>query len=251
MRTDGNRGRRAGATGERGIDAVMRALARVEPGGAGADPSGAGARTLLAAITAHQPTADGATAGAPGAAGRRRDRRRRRLALGLAAVTVLTAALVVGPSLVGGGGAGSASYAVTKSSDGIVTIEVRDFRDAPKLQQRLRELNVPAIVDHVPEGMVCQGERGESVADVPRGLYHAPSNIPGEPDGWRMRIDTRLFKPGQTFVWQITDLADGGSSTSTILMRDPVAPCVLAPEPLRTLGDRLPAATREGGSLSG
>lgn len=44
------------------------------------------------------------------------------------------------------------------------------------------------------------------------------------------RNDPRLVKPGQTFVWTVTALPDGGSSTSTVLMNDPVKPCVLVPD---------------------
>ncbi|WP_433417106.1 RNA polymerase sigma factor [Microtetraspora malaysiensis] len=37
-----------------------------------------------------------------------------------------------------------------------------------------------------------------------------PGEHPGERDGWQMRIDTKLFKPDQTFVWTIADLPGGG-----------------------------------------
>ncbi|MEV0148733.1 MULTISPECIES: hypothetical protein [unclassified Nonomuraea] len=257
------------------IDTLTEALARVEPGAPGADPSGAGARTLLASIlagpaaedplvedlTAEDALAENPVAGAP-AAGRSvawrsplRGGRRGlgRLAAGLAVAAALAGGIVVGPSLLEDGRGVTASYAVTKDERGIVTIQVRDFGDADGLRKRLKELGVPAIVDYVPEGKRCREPRAEHVQDIPAGLYSWPANIPGEKDGWQMRIDTRLFRPGETFVWMITSNAGGGSSTRTILMKDPVGRCELVPDDrpkeVDTQGARL--ATTKGRLLGG
>ncbi|SEG99934.1 hypothetical protein SAMN05444920_114210 [Nonomuraea solani] len=164
------------------------------------------------------------------AAGRNRRPRRRimfAMAAGAAAATVAAVATVT--SL----GGGDTAYAVTKDSDGIVHVTVRDFADAKGLNRQLTSLGVPALVDYVPAGQRCRDERGTAVRDVPRGLYHAPANIPGDKEGhgWQMRIDTKLFKPGQTFVWTLeVDPIYGWTGTSTILMHGPVAPCVLVPD---------------------
>ncbi|MFE0154513.1 hypothetical protein ACFWY5_45755 [Nonomuraea sp. NPDC059007] len=229
------------------IETMTRALARVKPGEHGGDPSGAGARALLAEITAHPP-AERATA--------RRWLQRPRFALGLAiAVTVAAAAVVVPSVLDDSGTYTSASWAVTKQADGVVWVKVTDFKDATGLSRQLKELGVPAIVDYVPEGDKCREPRAEYVEDVPKGLYHAPQNIPGDDRGWQMRVDTKLFRPGETFVWTITPLSGGGSSTSTILMKDPVAPCELVPD---DRGEKLVkefagsrSATGKGGLLEG
>ncbi|MFD8557643.1 hypothetical protein [Streptosporangium canum] len=228
-----------------GIESVTRPLARVEPGQPGGHPSGAGARTLLASITAEEP---GTAAAEP-----RRARRYgpRRLALGLAAVAVLATGAVVGPSLLQDGRGADPAYAVTKDANGVVYVKVRDFHDAAGLTRQLKDLGVPAVVDYVPEGQQCREPRATYVTDVPRGLYYAPTSIPGEEGGfgWQMRIDTKLFKDGQTFVWTI-----GESGTSTILMNDPVAPCALVPadppKPRPTFLDYR-VATAEGRSLAG
>ncbi|MFI6904784.1 hypothetical protein ACIBKY_26215 [Nonomuraea sp. NPDC050394] len=162
-----------------------------------------------------------------------RDRRpRRRLALataaGAAIATVAAVATVATP------GGPDTAYAVTKDADGIVHVTVRDFRDAPGLSRQLAGLGVPAIVDYVPAGQKCRDERGTPVTDIPRGLYYAPTSIPGEPQAWRMQINTKLFKPGQTFVWTLAVApVDGYISTSTILTHNPVAPCVLVPDDRR------------------
>ncbi|MEU9831654.1 hypothetical protein AB0D67_08925 [Streptosporangium sp. NPDC048047] len=175
-------------------------------------------------------------------------RPRGRLLLAAAAVTAGVCAAVAIPAVSGGGG--EPAYAVTKGADGVVHAELRDsrdFRDAAGLSDQLRRLGVPALVDYTPEGKMCREPRGKYVEDIPPDLYHVPESIPGEKRGWRMRIDTRLFKPGQTFVWTI-----GGNSTRTRLMEGPVAPCVLvdAPEQKKYHPDsRL--ATAKGRSLAG
>ncbi|KAB8178806.1 hypothetical protein [Microbispora catharanthi] len=234
----------------KGINETIGPLARVEPGAPGAHPSDAGARALLASITAEPP------GGGVPAPARARRRGPRRVALGLGAAAVAAAGVVVGPSLLNDGALTTPSYAVTKDSDGVVWVKVRGFRDVAGLTKQLRDLGVPAIVDYAPPGKKCREPRATYVEDIPQGLYDPPRNIPGEKEGWQMRIDTRLFKPGQTFVWTLTALPDGGSSTSTILMEDPVKPCVLVPDviPKRLRDSEFLSyreATAKGRSLAG
>lgn len=165
------------------------------------------------------------------AAAERPRRPRRRIVLAVAAGAAIAAVSSV--MTVSSMGGADRAYAVTKNSDGIVFVTVRDFRDAAGLTRQLKSLNVPAIVNFVPAGQKCKGPRAESVKDIPRGLYYPPRNIPGDDgrSGWQMQINTKLFKPGQTFVWTLAiEPVYGWSSTSTILMRDPVAPCELVPD---------------------
>ncbi|MFI9576803.1 hypothetical protein ACIG5D_35690 [Microbispora rosea] len=230
------------------VEAMIRPLARVEPDAPGGRPSDAGARALLASITAEPP------GGGVAVSARVRRRGPRRLALGLAAAAVAAAGIVVGPSLFDDGALTTPSYAVTKDSHGVVWVRVRDFRDVAGLTKQLRDLGVPAIVDYAPLGKKCREPRATYVEDIPQGLYDPPTNIPGEKEGWQMRIDTRLFKPGQTFVWTLTALPDGGSGTSTILMNDPVKPCVLVPDDTKSEIIENPPyrlATMKGRSLAG
>ncbi|MEU6414338.1 hypothetical protein [Microbispora sp. NPDC046933] len=230
------------------IEKMIGPLARVEPGTPGGRPSGAGARALLASITAEPPGG--------GAALPARSRRRgpKRLALGLAAAAVAAAGIVVGPSLLDDGTLTTPSYAVTKDSNGVVWVKVRDFRDIAGLTKQLRDLGVPAIVDYAPVGKKCREPRAAYVKDIPQGLYDPPTSIPGEKEGWQMRIDTRLFRPGETFVWTLTALPGGQTGTSTILMEDPVAPCVLVPDDTKSVIVENPpyrVATLKGRSLAG
>ncbi|WP_344876208.1 hypothetical protein [Nonomuraea antimicrobica] len=222
------------------IDAI-RPLARVEPGGRGGEPSGAGARALLAEITAQDPAPTATTVPGP-----RRRYTRGRLAFGMATAVALAAGIVAVPIVLQDGV--PSSYAVNLD-DGMVTIQIRDFDDAEGLEKRLRELNVPAMVDHVPEGMMCREPRGKLVENIPRGLYSVPENIPGESEGWQMRINTTLFGPDQTFVWSISGK---NGTTTTYLMEGPIAPCEPVPEPPPVKYEpEFRAATFKGGSLEG
>ncbi|MFB9472129.1 hypothetical protein ACFFR3_21665 [Nonomuraea salmonea] len=212
---------------------AIKPLARVAPGGLGGEPSGAGARALLAEITAQEPEPV-----------RRPPRSFKRPLLGLAAAVVLAAGVVVVPSVLRGGA--PSSYAVDMQ-DGMVTIQIRDFDDAEGLERRLRELNVPATVDFVPQGMMCREPRGEHVRNIPRGVYSLPENIPGEREGWQMRINTKLFRPGQTFVWSISGK---GGMTTTYLMEGPIAPCEPVPAPKPSFKEpEFRVATDRGRSL--
>ncbi|MEU7895829.1 hypothetical protein AB0B45_23605 [Nonomuraea sp. NPDC049152] len=159
----------------------------------------------------------------------------------------------MGPSLLEDGVGVPSSYAVTKAADGIVIIQVRDFHDAPGLERRLKDLDVPAIVDYVPYGQMCREPRGKHVRDIPQGLYSLPESIPGERHGWQMRIDTKLFRPGQTFVWTISGPANGGGgSTTTSLMEGPVSSCEPVPAPVqKEIKAEFRTATTKGGSLEG
>ncbi|MFC4532980.1 hypothetical protein [Sphaerisporangium dianthi] len=227
------------------IDKLVRAI---DPAPR-APERGPGARELRAAIMAEEQ-------GTAGAGPRRARRHGRRLVLALGAAALLATGVAAGPGrLWDGAGMTPVSYAVTKDSDGIVYVTIRDFSDADGLRRQLRDLDVPAIVDHVPHGTWCRDPRGTVVRDKPAGLYSVPEGIPGDDgSGWRMRIDTKLFKPGQTFVWTISESPGGGSRTSTILYQGPVAPCALIPEPTRKLSESdLPyrVATVEGRSLAG
>ncbi|MGW2150467.1 hypothetical protein ACWCOT_39595 [Nonomuraea bangladeshensis] len=227
--------------------AAIRALARVEPGGRGGEASGAAGRALLAAITAQEPPQETAQEAEQETVARPvRRRLLRRPVLGLAAAAALAAGIVTVPIALRDGT--PSSYAVTLD-DGTVTIQIRDFDDAAGLERRLKELKVPAIVDHVPEGMMCRQPRGTLVQNIPRGLYSMPENIPGETEGWQMRINTKLFGPGQTFVWTISGK---GGVTTTYLMEGPVAACEPVPTPTFQIKEpEFRVATTKGRSLEG
>lgn len=86
-----------------------------------------------------------------------------------------------------------------------------------------------------------------------QGLYSLPESIPGEKHGRQMRIDTKLFRPGQTFVWTFSGPANGGGgSTTTSLMEGPVSSCEPVPAPVqKEIKAEFRTATTKGGSLEG
>lgn len=173
---------------------------------------------------------------------------RGRLYLALAA-TVAIGAATVGVMVATGGS--EAAYGVGEGDDGSVTITVRDSArsvgNMADLTEQLRALGVPAIVDFEPKGQMCQEPRGVQVEDIPRGLYSVPFNDPGVTDGFQMKVNPKLFRPGETWVWTLRE-----QGTSTYLYKDPVVPCRLVPDtrpPAKVIEQK--DATRKGGPLAG
>ncbi|MFI6326406.1 hypothetical protein ACIBG8_53420 [Nonomuraea sp. NPDC050556] len=155
-----------------------------------------------------------------------RKRPRGRLYLALAAVVGLGA--VTAGVLVASSGR-EAAYGVGEGDDGTVVITVRDSArsvgNMADLTEQLRALGIPAIVDFEPEGKMCKEPRGVYVEDIPKGLYTVPYNDPGVTDGFQMKVNPKLFRKGETWVWTLAP-----QGTTTHLYKDPVAPCELVPD---------------------
>ncbi|WP_433251641.1 hypothetical protein ACQPYK_06385 [Streptosporangium sp. CA-135522] len=148
------------------IEATMRPLARVEPGKPGGRPSGAGARTLLASITAEEP---GTAVTEP-----RRARRYgpRRLVLGLAAVAVLATGVVVGPSLLEGGRGTAISYAsseieIRREGDEYVARIKDPYAEHEKYHEAFKALGLDVDVRLVP---VAPDKVGQEVTGIEGGV---------------------------------------------------------------------------------
>jgi len=155
------------------------------------------------------------TPGLPGLSGRR-------LALsGAVAATAIVASLVA-PTLIG---STASAYAVSKSADGTISVQINEFKDSKELEADLRALGISAVVvDYLPKGKLCK---------EPRARYR-----PGEeslrvsrwnsgPDG---AISFTLYpdriKPGQTLVVAASfNNPDDGGSASFRLADGPVAAC--------------------------
>jgi hypothetical protein len=88
-----------------------------------------------------------------------RPRRRRRL-LPAAGVAAAAAAAAVGVIVVSDATGPSDAYAVDRAADGTVTVEIRSLSDAAGLEDSLRNVGVPAIVDYVPSGQAGCGAPG-------------------------------------------------------------------------------------------
>ncbi|RCG30229.1 hypothetical protein DQ384_15900 [Sphaerisporangium album] len=137
------------------IDATTRLLARVEPGKPGGDPSAPEARALLVLITA----GDFGPAEEHGGAvpGPRRVRRYgpQRLLLGLVAVAVLAAGVVVGPSLLGNGLGPATSYAssdidIRREADLYVARIKNPYADHQRYREAFGTLGLDVDVRVVP-----------------------------------------------------------------------------------------------------
>ncbi|GAA4570337.1 hypothetical protein [Planotetraspora kaengkrachanensis] len=151
------------------IEVLMRSLPRVRPGRPGGSPSDAGARTLLASILEEEP---GTTVMEP-----RRRHGFRRLALSLAATVVLVTSVVVGPSLLQGGGAAS-SYAsseieIQREGDQYVARIKDPYADAEKYSKAFEAVGLDVDLLIVPVspsrvGMVVEGSLGEERPGIAR-----------------------------------------------------------------------------------
>jgi hypothetical protein len=164
-------------------------------------------------------------------------RRPTRRAMTLAATAVGAVAVAVTGTVVASLGNAAPAYAVTKDAKGVVNVRIMRYRDAGGLSRQLQRLGVPAGVFFVPAGKVCHQPHVTPVTDVPRGLYSTPTDIPGQPggDGMQLRIDTRLFKPGQYFIFglKVYTSADGtrNDSVAQLLVTGKVIHCRFVPAP--------------------
>ncbi|TDC05578.1 hypothetical protein E1267_19005 [Nonomuraea longispora] len=165
----------------------------------------------------------------------RADRRRRltrtRSVLGVAGMAAVAAIAV--PLLTG---TGTPAYAVSTNTDGTISVEINEFRDADKLEGDLKEAGVQADVSYVPIAKQCEPGRGEVVGGEPSTLeefrdsmgYKAARVRTGGVD-----IDPRYVGQGQTLVMEFAEnkeSAEGGVITSrfkALVMTGPVEPCTL------------------------
>ncbi|WP_336213925.1 hypothetical protein [Nonomuraea sp. LPB2021202275-12-8] len=182
----------------RDVDELLRPLARVEPGRPDSKASGAGARALLASVTAHERDAVPAAPRGP-----------RRLVLRTASAAVLTAGLVMGvvlgPSLLGGGGEAisyaNAAVEIHREGDQFVARIKDPFADHDEYTEAFHAVGLSIRLRPVP---VSPGGVGEilgmmiSAGDTP-----APE-IKTEPEGpliggVRLSMDTvpKGCRPGQ------------------------------------------------------
>ncbi|MFE2872418.1 hypothetical protein [Embleya sp. NPDC059259] len=191
-------------------------------------------------------------------------RRGRRALYGLAASAVLASGIGLGAPLFSGSSAEAQPFEVVKRPDGGILFKVDEFRNPKGLEQRLRDLGLPAVVDYVPYGRKCAPGRfaPHAIADDDlNAIYHW---LP-EPTDRRMtdkelefysqlwtEVRPELMPANTTLVITVTmtqtlakDVPDPGyrdgrrayasdstGSTSTYRLADgPVAACTLIDDP--------------------
>ncbi len=145
---------------------------------------------------------------------------RPRLVLAAGAVVLGIAGAVVLPSLVGE----DSAYAVETHDDGTISVEIKQLSDAEGLERRLAELGIPAEVDYLPDGKVCQQPRYTSA----QGGSAGGSGGSGERRGGSsasFSLRPSDFSAGRTLV-----IATAGrhqlSSIEFGVAEGPVSPCV-------------------------
>ncbi|MEV0228679.1 hypothetical protein [Nonomuraea sp. NPDC050786] len=157
----------------------------------------------------------------------------RRLLAGAAVAGLAAVAAVAVPLLTGA----EPAYAVSKNANGTITVELKEFRDAAKLEQDLRDLGVPAAdVTYLKPYTKCQDDRGALVGgeyDTPeewRESVHYKVARPG-PKGFI--IDPRYVRKGQTVLLEFTENPKGPfkSQLNASVIEGPVKPCVPVHDP--------------------
>jgi hypothetical protein len=181
---------------------------------------------------------------------RRRFARNRRTVFGLAASVVVAAGVAIGgvPLLADGSSAEAQPFSVIRKDDGRILFRVVEFRNAKALEQRLRELGVPVVVDYVPVDKQCREPRFreyEMSGDDLTAIYHWEDAKPKNGDrlddaeiahlvqGWHELVPG-LIPPGTTLVISegVNDDEKWGGATGTYALAiGPVAPCELEPRP--------------------
>lgn len=146
---------------------------------------------------------------------------------GLAAVAAVAVPLLTGPE---------PAYAVSENANGTITVELKEFRDADKLEQDLKDLGVNADVTYLKPYTRCQNDRGTLVGggyDTPeewRESVHYKVARPG-PKGFV--IDPRHVGKGQTVALEFTENPKGPfkSQLKASVIEGTVKPCVPVHDP--------------------
>jgi hypothetical protein len=178
-------------------------------------------------------------------------RRGPRLALAGAAVTTVAAAALL---VSAGGDDTTAAYAVEPQGDGMVSVEIRSLSDADGLEKALDDVGVPASVNYLPAGEVCDASQWKTTeavpADAATGAAAAPTTGTVEvakAGGTEFSISRNAVGPGQTLVLTASPGPDGsGSSIQMAVAEGDVGPC----EPT-TVTDSLPTAPPQGADEDG
>ncbi|MET7330476.1 hypothetical protein [Nonomuraea sp. NPDC005650] len=185
----------------------------------------------------------------------RRLRVRRRLLAGAAVAGIAAAAAVSVPFL---NGSGTPAYAITKNTDGTITLKINEFRDPAGVEKDLAALGLTADVSYVKPGTRCAPGRGDSdfgpsfskeelLSKDPAVKKRIREAIENSPNGkafrlgrGEVRINPQHIKPEQTAVMEFTENADQTSgpekpralwSFAGYLVTGPVKPCKVVEDP--------------------
>ncbi|MGI5488905.1 hypothetical protein [Microtetraspora malaysiensis] len=169
----------------------------------------------------------------------RRRRTGRRLLTGAAVAGLAAAAAIMVPLLTG---AERPAYAVTKHSDGTISVKLNELRDADELEQDLKRMGVPADITYLKPGKWCEGGRGEIVGGGSTEEWKDSASDKAARLGLSgLEIDPRYVGEGQTLVMAFSEDRDQafGRKTpevawqfSAYVVNGPVKPCVVVDNPI-------------------
>lgn len=191
----------------------------------------------------------------------RRRRGRRRLFTGAAVAGLAAVAALAVPFL---NGSETPAYAVTKNTDGTITLKISEFRDPARVEEDLAAAGLTADVSYTKPGTRCAPGRGHTEAgptfskeeleskdpEVHRKIREAIENSPNgkafKLGGGELRIDPQHIRAGQTAVMEFTENADQSSGPekprplwgfSGYVVTGAVKPCKVIDDPS---WDRMP-----------
>lgn len=154
----------------------------------------------------------------------RRRRTVRRMSVG-AAVAGLAAAVTIAVPLVTG--TESPAYAVSKKADGTVGVEIREFKDADRLERDLQAAGVRADVTYLESRKQCEKNRGMSTLPREGAIQLREGGLD---------IDPRLLDKDKTLVLEFAGddeevpAADPPKTwwiLTTMMIPGEVGPCVV------------------------
>ncbi|MFD1542447.1 hypothetical protein [Nonomuraea guangzhouensis] len=185
----------------------------------------------------------------------RRQLVRRRLLAGGAVAAIAASAAIAVPLLTG---SETPAYAVTKNTDGTITLKINEFRNPDQVEKDLDKLGVTADVSYLKPGTRCADGRGEGegaasfskeelMSKDPAVKKKIEEAIANSPNGktfklgkGQVQINPRYIKHGQTAVMQFTENADQTSGPEKpralwefggYLVTGPVKPCKVIADP--------------------
>jgi hypothetical protein len=154
-------------------------------------------------------------------------RRRARRLRGVSAVAGLAAVAAIAVPLLTGTEA--AAYAISKNEDGTIRVELREFRDADKLEQDLKDLGVTTDITYLKSGQKCAQDRGQSIdspfGKKPEEWQKTDTYNVARPHGQGVDIAPRYIRDGQTLVLEMTEGGRPGVTLATRLITGEVRPC--------------------------
>jgi hypothetical protein len=129
----------------------------------------------------------------------------------------LAGAVVLGANTIG---AGSPAYAVTRGSDGTITVSLRDISGVKGANEQLRKLGVPAVA--VPMSRDCDAQVVPDDRARGQGPVTASSGIGGSGS---VNFDAGSIPAGDTMVLA-AQASDQQVSLATTVVRGPAPACV-------------------------